>query len=66
MSSIIKNHLVRLGGDPSTPAPARASCSPAKEVRLLRADGTVRAIELRCSCGEVTVLELEFEPKETR
>ena len=68
MASIIKNHLVRLDVTASGSAPARTrpSCRPAKEVRLLRVDGVVRAIELSCSCGETTVLQLEFEPKETQ
>ena len=33
----------------------------AAEVRLLRAGAEVRGIELRCSCGETTVLEIEYE-----
>ena len=32
-----------------------------KSASLVRLGDEVQAIELRCSCGEVTVLELEFE-----
>ncbi|HVS09623.1 MAG TPA: hypothetical protein VMS76_07085 [Planctomycetota bacterium] len=37
---------------------ARSRC--AKSVQLLSVQGAVRAIELRCSCGEATVIELEY------
>ena len=33
-----------------------------KSARILEDQGGVRAIELRCSCGEVTVFELEVAP----
>jgi hypothetical protein len=35
-----------------------------KSARLLEEQGVVRAIELRCACGEVTVFELEY-PEQT-
>ena len=38
---------------------ARSTCT--KSARLLEEDGLVRAVELTCSCGETTVLELEYE-----
>lgn len=37
-----------------------APCSGEKAVRLLREDGRVRAIEFTCSCGEITVVELQY------
>jgi hypothetical protein len=65
--AIVKKQFVRVdAGDaaravrgplPARGAPARA-CS--KEVRLLQLDGRVRGLEVTCSCGEVTVVELEF------
>ncbi len=63
--SIIKRESVRL--DVARPAPGaapRAACksAPKRSARLLRADGVVRAIEVTCACGEVLVLELEFDP----
>jgi len=51
---IIKNRDVRLetssvqGHEPKT-------------VQLLRDGDTVRAIELKCSCGEKTILEIDYE-----
>lgn len=48
-------------GKPVTSAPHGE-----KQVRLLREDEVVRAVELTCSCGEVTVIELAYaEPVET-
>ena len=66
---IIKRDQVSLSATPKTSAvtPARvltdAQDRPApgeKGVRLLQEDGEVRAIELVCSCGEVTLIELEY------
>jgi hypothetical protein len=62
--SIIKRNAVRLGErpNPSTAsAPSTGGCAPLPGARLLRADGVVRAIEVTCACGEVTVLELEYD-----
>jgi len=36
-----------------------------KAVRLLEEDGRVTAIELTCSCGEVTVVELLYQDDST-
>ena len=63
--SVIKRESVRF--DAARPAPGaapRAACKggPKQAARLLRAGGVVRAIEVTCACGEVTVLELEFDP----
>ena len=30
--------------------------------RLLEEAGLVRAVEVTCSCGETTVIELEYDP----
>jgi len=38
----------------------RGPCSGEKAVRLLKEGGRVRAIEFTCSCGEVTVVELQY------
>ena len=51
---IIKNRNVRL----ETESVERHD---AKIVRLLKDGDVVRAIELRCSCGEKTVLEIDYE-----
>lgn len=51
---------------PATPgakaAPAPAVAKHAKRARLVEVDGVVRAIECVCSCGETTLIELEYPP----
>lgn len=71
MKSIIKKRSVELVERTSEPAPApgapRASAPPpqggahSKVARLVRVEGVVRAIELACTCGETTLVELEYE-----
>jgi hypothetical protein len=68
--SIIKRERVRLGEPPQTrpgpaglvPAPARAATAACRAPRaeLVRVAGEVRAIELTCACGEVTLVEIEL------
>ena len=36
-----------------------------KSVQLLSEKNVVHAIEMRCSCGEVTVVELEYGPQQS-
>ena len=57
MNPIIKKSQVLAGAD--APAPRRRR-GHAKVVNLVRVDGEVRGIEFQCSCGEATVLELEY------
>jgi hypothetical protein len=64
--SIIKRQSVRLDAirpaSGAGAAPGQAcTAAPHTSARLLRANGVVRAIEVTCACGEVTVLELEVE-----
>ena len=62
MKSIIKNELVRLEAAPrrrAKPRQPRTDCM--KSVQMLRIDGQVRALEVRCNCGEVTVVELDYD-----
>ncbi len=59
---IIKHRNVRL-------EQKQVECHSRKTVELLEDQGVVRAIQLRCSCGEITVLELEYgtsQPEPTR
>jgi hypothetical protein len=74
-SSIIKSDCVRIESTASEPAaalPTRAAAAGSpkaqarcqKRVQLLREADVVHAIEVRCSCGEVTVVELEYDPKQ--
>ena len=57
---IIKRNAVRLEERPARRESSAAACAPAQGARLLRTDGVVRAIEVTCSCGDVTVIELEY------
>jgi hypothetical protein len=64
MSTIIKKNRVRQvepGTQPSPEAPLpRRPQRGRKKVELLRVQGRVRALELTCSCGEKTVVELDY------
>ena len=62
VTSVLKARSVRLqeGATQAAGAPAAARSRCAKSVQLLNVQGAVRAIELRCSCGEATVIELEY------
>lgn len=66
MSSIIKSGLVRCAEHAERDAPAsREGAPPAPpdwQVRLISLEGRAQAIEVRCACGETTVIELEFPP----
>ena len=61
MSSVIKSERVRLE---VAPRRSRTESACEKSARLVHVDGVARAIEVRCSCGELTLLELEY-PAET-
>ena len=54
---IIKNRNVRLDTE-------SAEGHEPKTVQLLKEGDAVRAIELECSCGEKTVLEIDYEASE--
>jgi hypothetical protein len=69
MSSILKRTEVRLGASAAASPPAdgplpAASSRPrgqhAKRVELVRVGDRVHALELRCSCGETTLIELDY------
>jgi hypothetical protein len=45
---------VQLGGSASSCAPGE------RQVRLVEEDGRVLGIEITCSCGEVTAVELQY------
>lgn len=49
---IIKKHNVRVE--------AAAPCGGSKSAELLEQGGVVHAIQVRCSCGELTVIELDY------
>lgn len=67
---IIKKDRVLLPGAeaPGTPTPNAALPSAntracRKSVRTIAHEGRVRAIEVTCSCGEKTLVELDIEEK---
>jgi hypothetical protein len=63
MGNVIKSERVRLVSGPAEQQPNEAaSCT--KTVRLLKLEGEVQAIELTCSCGERTLIELAYGPAE--
>jgi hypothetical protein len=63
LQQIIKHDCVRLD-EPSEARPGanapRSRARGAKHVELLRVQGRVHAIELVCSCGETTLIELDY------
>jgi len=73
MKSVIKNknvqlaegELVRTKHEEVSPATPRERCAPTPGVRLVRVEGRVQAIELTCRCGDVSVLEIEYEDDTT-
>ncbi len=61
---VIKRDHVRLEESASLPVtrqPPGATHGPVRGVRLVHVDGRVQAIEFTCRCGEVSLLELEYE-----
>ncbi|HUR28562.1 MAG TPA: hypothetical protein VM509_10275 [Planctomycetota bacterium] len=70
METIIKNDRVRVGDSSGETPPALPAGSPdgsnrngarcKKSVQLLREKDVVHAIEVRCSCGEITVVEISY------
>ncbi len=71
MQTIIKHDRVRVADAesdvpsalPSRSAPMGGAKSQArckKSVQLLREKDVIHAVEVRCSCGEVTVIEFEY------
>ena len=63
--TIIKRDNVRLAESVSqtTPGASSPACATAG-VRAHESDGQVKAIEVTCSCGETTVIELEYSSEE--
>ncbi len=61
---VIKRHRVRTGPTPSRPTEPgpRAGAPPIqKGARLVHVDGRLHAIEVTCSCGEVMLIEIDYE-----
>lgn len=64
MSQIIKHTLVNWRARKRRPREARrtdASATTRKEAKLVEIDGAPRAIEITCTCGEKTVVELVLD-----
>ena len=58
MSSIIKKERVNVS---EFVPELHAETKHEKSVRVLKREGVVMAIEITCTCGEVTVVELALE-----
>jgi methylphosphotriester-DNA--protein-cysteine methyltransferase len=61
--NIIKRERVRFGAPALTEAGPRAAprCKPqGRKAELVTVAGAVRAIEVTCSCGEMTLVEIEL------
>ena len=71
-ANIIKHQRVILRGsgskanDRSNGARTEAACASKKNVRLVEHESVVRGIEIICSCGERTLIELVFDPAPAR
>ena len=71
MRSIIKAAQVQLEGHDvnnfsdtgAASAPAKRARAVQKSARLIEIGGVARAVEVTCACGEVHLIELEFEEK---
>ncbi len=64
LQKVIKRHRVKAGSTPSDPDPVTkraAPRAPRKGARLVHVDGRLQAIEVTCACGEVMVIEIEYE-----
>ncbi len=62
MHEVIKRDRVRVQGEPpARQAPPAATHRAAGPIELVRAQGRIVAIRLTCRCGEVSVLEVEYE-----
>ena len=64
--SVIKREQVRLdepgpAREPRAPARAASCGSAPARVRLIQIEGRTQAIEFTCRCGEVSLLELQYE-----
>lgn len=75
MGSVIKRERVRLeapqpnagagsgeASHASTAGRESRDAPGATQLELIEADGRVRAIQVTCGCGEVALIELEYEP----
>ena len=63
MQAIVKKQFVQVDAQEHTAA-VRGSSAPRgckKSVRVLRIDSVVQALEVTCSCGEITVVELDYQ-----
>jgi hypothetical protein len=63
MSSVIKKSNVQLTGHAAAPGartPLASAPTCASRVRPLRIGGVVAALEITCTCGETTLVELDY------
>lgn len=64
-TAIVKRQHVRLETPACAPARAAVEHAPgtsgASSVRLLRLDDQTHALEFTCACGDVALIEIEYE-----
>ncbi len=68
MKNVIKKQFVRVEDRVAktdhpelTPVAQGAAAKASPGVRVVRVDGQVQALEVTCRCGDVSVIELEYE-----
>ena len=67
MRKVIKKECVRIDGSGAAQAGRSArSTDRVPGVRLIRLDGRVHSIELTCRCGDVSILEIEYDGAEAQ
>ncbi len=71
MKSVIKKERVRVGEAAAHPASTEVHATSSAErrasapgVRLVRIDGRIEALEVTCRCGEVSVVEIDYDESE--
>ena len=68
MHSIIKKSQVQYEGHQvrglaNLAGSGSAGCDTERSLRLVEVSGVASAIEVRCSCGDIFMIELEYEEK---
>lgn len=72
MKTVIKKQFVHiqeagtLHPEPLSTPEAGGAAPRGPAVRVVEFDGSVRALEITCACGEVTLVELELETNGAR
>lgn len=64
---VIKRDHVRVEEGPvrsrPRPTPSGSACAGSPRVRLVDVDASTQAFEFTCACGEVSLIEIQYEKK---